>query len=293
MLGLVLLLAGCAPAKSALPTPPGARAGAALGIGSGAASEARTAGAPEARTAAAAGATVRVAAYNIKHGRGMDDRVDLPRVADVLRSLDADVIALQEVDDRTERTDRVDQVAVLAQLLGYRGFHGPHRPYQGGYYGNAILTRLPVTEIRVHPIPPASGSALAVLEVQVDAGGGGRLSVVSVHLAGTTEERAAQADTLTRLFGSTSHPVVLAGDFNGRPDGPVLRRLAQAWQRLPKTGSPYSYPADVPDREIDFLMVRRGDAVEARSHRVAPEAVASDHRPIVADLVLEPDPSFP
>ena len=89
-------------------------------------------------------AVVRVAAYNIKHGRGMDDRVDLSRIADVLRSLEADVITLQEVDDRTERTGGVDQVQVLAELLGYEGAHGPHRPYQGGFYGNAVLTRLPI-----------------------------------------------------------------------------------------------------------------------------------------------------
>lgn len=223
-----------------------------------------------------------VAAYNIKHGRGMDDEVDLARVAEVLRRLDADVITLQEVDKGTERTGRVDQVAVLAELLGYEGFHGAHRPYQGGEYGNAILTRLPVRRARTLAIPSASGSALAVHEVEVDVTGMGPVSVVSVHLAGTPDERMAQADSVTSFFTRHDHPVVLAGDFNGRPDDPVVERLGRSWTILEKEGDPSTYPADAPDREIDFVMVRTDDPLSPVGHRVVPESEASDHRPIVA-----------
>lgn len=234
------------------------------------------------------GDTLRIVAYNIKHGRGMDDRVDLQRVARVLRGLDADVISLQEVDDRTERTGRVDQVAVLAEALGYRGFHGPHRPYQGGHYGNAVLTRLPVREVRTRPIPPASGSDLAVLEVRVDLPSGATASVVSVHLAGSVDERMAQAEAVTASFAGADHPVVLAGDFNGRPGGPVVTRLREDWQVATKSGSPYTYPSDEPDREIDFVMIRPPGEVEVLEHRVVLEAMAADHRPLLAILRLPP-----
>ena len=230
--------------------------------------------------------TLRVVAYNIKHGRGMDDRVDLQRVAGVLQRLDADVITLQEVDDRTERTGGVDQVAVLADALGYRGFHGPHRPFQGGHYGNAVLTRLSVVEARTRPIPPASGSALAVLELEIRLPSGGRASVVSVHLAGTADERLAQADAVTGFFRSAHHPVVLTGDFNGRPDGPVVSRLRRDWRLVEKSGEPATYPADAPDREIDFVMVRGAGSVGVLEHRVVPEPMAADHRPLLAVLIL-------
>ena len=234
-------------------------------------------------------ASFRVVAYNIKHGRGMDDVVDLPRVAGVLRQLNADVIALQEVDDRTERTGGVDQVGVLAELLGYRGFHGPHRPYQGGHYGNAVLTRLPVRCVVTHSIPPTSGSALSVLEVEV-AAAAGPVSVVSVHLAGSPEERMAQAETVTGFFHARAghdvpaHPVILAGDFNGRPDDPVVRALAREWTILRKAGDPGTYPADRPDREIDFVMLRPHDPVQLLDPVVVEEAAASDHRPLLAVL---------
>lgn len=232
---------------------------------------------------------LRVAAYNIRHGEGMDRRLDLDRLAGVLRGLDADLIALQEVDKGTERTGRVDQVAVIAGRLGYRGVHGAHRPYQGGEYGNAVLSRLPVLAARTHAIPPAAGSALAVLEVEVRMPGGGPVSLVSVHLAGTVEERVSQADAVTALFASANRPVILAGDFNGRTDDPAVARLDRTWRRLTKTGPPGTYPADRPDREIDFVLLSPGARLEPRAHEVVPEAVASDHRPVLAVLrVLHP-----
>lgn len=228
--------------------------------------------------------TLRVVAYNIKHGRGMDGQVDLERVAAVLRGLDADVITLQEVDRRTERTGDVDQVAVLGELLGMRGYHGAHRRYQGGEYGNAILTRLPALDVRTRPIPPAAGSALAVHELVVPAGRHGALSIVSVHLAGAPEERRAQADSLTSLFADAGHPVVLAGDFNARPGDLVLRALEERWQVVPKDGDPNTFPSDAPDREIDFVMFTPQGAFEVVEHRVIDERLASDHRPILAVL---------
>lgn len=244
----------------------------------------------EARDQEAPAETFRVVAWNIRHGRGMDDAVDLARIADVLRRLDADVITLQEVDDRTRRTQGVDQVGVLAGLLGYEGVHGPHRAYQGGWYGNAVLTRLPVRAVRTRPVPAARGNALTVLEVEVEVGDA-TVSVVSVHLAGSEGERLAQADSVTRQFAGRAEPVVLAGDFNDRPDGPVLGRLRRDWHVLEKSGSPLTFPADLPDREIDFVMVSGGATdvgsrgrhpLEVLEHRVVPEGVAADHRPIVA-----------
>jgi endonuclease/exonuclease/phosphatase family metal-dependent hydrolase len=270
-----------------------------LGLLLGACGQARVHAQTPVAAGAASGAAageLRVVAWNIKHGRGMDDQVDLERIAEVLRELDADVITLQEVDDRTERTGGVDQVAVLADLLGYDGVHGPHRPYQGGFYGNAVLTRLPVLAHRTRPIPPASGSALAVHEVVVavppaDGDGSVRglpVSVFSVHLAGTPAERMAQADAVTAMAGEAPwRPTILAGDFNGRPEDEVVVRLGESWNIAAKSGDPRTYPSPEPDREIDFVMWRsdvRLLAVDVSvvEHHVVDEPLASDHRPLLA-----------
>lgn len=229
--------------------------------------------------------TLRVVAYNIRHGEGMDNQVDLERIAAVLERLDPDVITLQEVDERTERTGGVDQPARLGELLGMQAFHGAHRPYQGGEYGNAILTRLPVRSVQTHPIPPAGESSLTVHEIEVSTGAADRtVSVVSVHLAGTPEERMRQAVTVSTHFAHSQHPVVLAGDFNAQRGDEVMQRLDEHWTLVPKEGRAETYPADEPGREIDFVMVRPAEAFEIVEHRVIDERVASDHRPILAVL---------
>jgi endonuclease/exonuclease/phosphatase family metal-dependent hydrolase len=232
-------------------------------------------------------ATIRVASYNIRHGLGMDGVVDLERVAEVLGGLDADVITLQEVDNGVLRTGGVDQAARLGRLLGMRAFHGAFRAYQGGEYGMAILTRLPVREVRNHSIPPGPLGALTVLEVRVVAGPEAPdVSVVGVHFYRSPEERLAQADSVTRIFGSVGRPVILAGDFNSRPGSLVIRRLRESWRRLPKEGDRFTFPADAPDREIDHVFVRPPGVFEVVASRVVDERLASDHRPVVVQLRL-------
>lgn len=224
--------------------------------------------------------TLRIASYNIKHGLGNDGRVDLERIAEVIRGLDADVVTLQEVDRGAARTGEVDQTARLAQLTGMRGVFGDFRPYDGGEYGMAVLTRLPVVAVHNHRLPQAP-APISALEVQV-AAGGRVVSVVGIHLVRTPEERLAEADTLSGIFTEREHPVVLAGDFNSRPGDVVLRRLRRDWLVVPKDGDRFTYPAEDPDREIDYIMIRPGAAFEIVEHRVVAEVVASDHRPLLA-----------
>ena len=225
-------------------------------------------------------ATVRIAAYNIKHGLGMDGEVDLERVATVLRELDADVITLQEVDNGVDRTGGVDQVGRLGELLGMRPVFGDFMPYQGGEYGMAVLSRLPVVAVTNHRLPDGAEPRSA-LEVRIAAGPRGLISVVGIHFYRTPEERLAQADSLTKIFAEVEHPVVLAGDFNSRRGDLVLRRLEEEWAVVPKDGEPDTFPADQPDREIDFMMYKPEGAFELLEHRVIDERVASDHRPLL------------
>lgn len=229
--------------------------------------------------------TLRIAAYNIKHGLGMDSVIDLERVADVLRPLNADVITLQEMDTGVERTSGVDQARVLGDLLGMTPHFGAFMPYQGGEYGMAVLTRLPVLGVDNVRLPDGDEPRTA-LSVSVSVGGR-PVSVVGIHFYRTPEERRAQAEALDEWLSDVDHPVVLAGDFNSRRGDLVLRALRGAdWFVVDKDGSADTFPADAPAREIDFVMLRPAGAFEVLEHYVVDEAVASDHRPLFVALRL-------
>lgn len=94
----------------------------------------------------------------------------------------------------------------------------------------------------------------------------------------------AQADSVTSYFGRRVTPVILAGDFNGRPGSPVLVRLERVWTIAEKDGPRFTYPSDEPDREIDFVMMRPSDEVDVLRHIVVRESIASDHRPILVEI---------
>lgn len=237
---------------------------------------------------AAAQATLRVLAYNIKHGQGMDGRVDLERAAEVIRRLDPDVVTLQEVDRGVERTGGVDQARRLGELTGMEAVFGPFMAYDGGEYGMAVLSRLPVLR-RVNHRLPDGAEPRSALEVRVGVGPERRqVAVVGIHLYRTPEERLAQAEALAAALSDESDealPVVLAGDFNSPPDSRVLARLEDAgWSVLPKDGPRATFPADAPDREIDYVMLRPAGAFEVVEHRVVDEPRVSDHRPVLAVL---------
>src|SRR5258707_15896745 len=89
----------------------------------------------------AAPVVVRVLTYNIHHGEGTDGEFDLPRLANVIKSVEPDLVALQEVDEATERASGVDELAELGRLTGMHTAFGKAMDFQGGAYGVGVLSR--------------------------------------------------------------------------------------------------------------------------------------------------------
>jgi endonuclease/exonuclease/phosphatase family metal-dependent hydrolase len=243
---------------------------------------------------------VRILSYNVKHGLGMDDQVDLERIASVIRTLEPDIVTLQEIDSVVARTGFEDQAAVLGELTGMRAVFGGFMDYQGGRYGMALLSRYPIVEWENHRLPdgaePRSALAARIELLRPGYGQAPRLVVVGVHLYATAEERYAQASRLIEVLSDERSPVVLAGDFNSTPDSDVIRLLEAegGWKRPPKSGERLTFPSEDPDREIDFIMFRPADRFVVREHRVVAETEASDHRSVLLELELLPtDPHAP
>ena len=235
----------------------------------------------------APGDTVRVMIYNIKHGQGMDGTVDLSRSAEVIREMDPDILALQEIDSKTRRVNGVDQAARMSELTGmpHHAF-GSFMDYQGGQYGMAILSRWPITASTNHRLPEGAEPRSALTAQISIAGDGPELTLADIHLYRTLEERYSQARRLVELFAYTTKPVVLAGDFNSRPDSKVIQMLDRYWTIPDKGREHLTFPSDDPDVEIDYIMYRPGSAFELIDHQVIDEPVASDHRPVILDLVV-------
>ncbi len=233
----------------------------------------------------AARPTLRVVSYNIRHGVGMDGKLDLDRTAAVLRRLEPDLVALQEVDERCRRSGGVDQAAALGKALGMEHRFGEFMDYDGGRYGLAVLSRFPVKATRRHELPRGAEPRCA-LEVEVEVPGLGQpVSFTCVHNDWTKEAiRVNQMRALVAALGER-RPALVAGDYNGEPGSESLAVLADAgWRILAKDGARGAnptWPADQPTQELDHV-AERGLPECAVSHDVVDEAVASDHRPILA-----------
>ncbi|MFF0397235.1 endonuclease/exonuclease/phosphatase family protein [Streptomyces sp. NPDC005248] len=242
---------------------------------------------------------LRVATYNIHAGAGMDNVFDLDRQAAELRALDADVIGLQEVDVHWDtRSQWRDVAGELAERLHMRVSFAPIYsidPTTPGAprreFGVAVLSRYRIVSAENHeitrlstqvpdPVPaPAPGFGEVVVRVK-----GMPVHVYVTHLdyRGDPSVRIAQVADTRRVMAEDEGRKVLLGDFNAEPGAP---ELAPLWEELAdaEPGAP-TYPALNPVKRIDFVAVSK-DGVRVRDAAVA-ETLASDHRPVVADLLL-------
>jgi len=224
-----------------------------------------------------------LATYNVHRCIGRDARRDPARTLEVLRELDADVIALQELHWRPR--EALHLLAEFGAALGYAWLAGPTFMREDGHYGNALLTRLGVRESARVDLSLPGREPRGALDARLDAGGVG-LRVIATHLGLRPGERRAQMRrllALMRLHAST--PLVLMGDLNewflwGRP----LRWLRRHFGDTP---APSTFPAGWPLFALDRIWVEpRGLLDDIRPHASALARSASDHLPLRAELLL-------
>ena len=236
-------------------------------------------------TGAAPRTRLRVASYNIHACVGADGQRDPARVAAVLREIDADIIGLQEVDARAGETSTSQQMEYLASTLGHHAIAGPTLLRHDGHYGNALLTRRPVLDVRHVDLTVYRREPRAALDVDLNFDGVA-VRVVVTHLGLLPGERRTQVRRLLDQLGeSRAAVVVVCGDINewfavGRP----LRWLHA---RLGRTAAVATFPAAFPVFALDRIWVHPQTSLMALAAHASPAArQASDHLPLTADIRL-------
>jgi endonuclease/exonuclease/phosphatase family metal-dependent hydrolase len=254
-------------------------------------------------------ARLRLLTFNIAHARGPSPihqtfrtvkrlRTNLTRIAALITRLKLDFVALQEIDENSRWGGSFDHLALLSELTGL-----PHRVYGitnrrlGRFhlsYGNAVLSRYPISHHECVPFGRAAWGEKGFLFAEIDAPCG-RLPLFNIHLNHRSRAlRLKQATHLMRHLEELRRtrgaqwglPPVLCGDFNTPSHHPdAIATLlgyfeqAQNYTLLPKTG--HTFPSALPVRALDYVLLPE-ECREPRAKII--RSMLSDHQPVLVEF---------
>ncbi|MFN7138349.1 MAG: endonuclease/exonuclease/phosphatase family protein [Limisphaerales bacterium] len=232
--------------------------------------------------------TFRVMTFNIHHGVGIDGKLDLERIAEVIKQEKADLVALQEVDKGIPRSNKLDVGGELAQMTGMRSVFSNNYAFQGGQYGNAILSRFPIVSIdhRLLPktdLPEQRGWLKTVVNVH-----GRELSLWNTHIDHRRDdtERMLAVTKFKEWAREEKLPILFCGDFNALPGSRTFNEMTEqfddVWLKVGE-GNGFTFPVKNSNRRIDYIFLSKGAGIEPIRAWV-PQTEASDHLPVVAEF---------
>jgi endonuclease/exonuclease/phosphatase family metal-dependent hydrolase len=220
----------------------------------------------------------------------MDGRIRPARVAAVLREVEADVIALQEVVSLAGGRKEQNQAQYLAEAVGYQYRIGETRKLRGAAYGNVLLSRLPVKEVAVYDLTASTREERGCIRCDIEVAPGKIVHIFNVHLGTGYMERRKQAGLLMSrnvlLSSQLKHPRLVIGDFNEWTRGLVSRMLQQKFESVDiqlHLNRKRTYPGVLPIMHLDHMYFDRALSLEEFSlHRSRVALMASDHLPLLA-----------
>lgn len=229
-----------------------------------------------------------VASYNIHRCIGLDGRNDPERIARIIEEIDPDLIGLQEVESRFGTTLDIHQLNYLAEETGMQAIAGSTVLRKNSHYGNALLTRHRVCEVRTLDVSVGRREPRGILDVDLDVYGK-KLRVLVTHLGlGSRERRRQTRMLLEAVAAHRDEPVVILSDFNEW--FPWRQPLRSMHARLGKPPVLNTFPAAWPIMALDRIWVApRRNLAGIKVHRSPLACVASDHLPLCAVVDLRLD----
>lgn len=233
---------------------------------------------------------VRVLTYNIYHGETVaaEKQFDLDLLAKIISDTKPDLVALQEVDFKTNRVLKMDLVTELGFRTKMQAIFGKAMPYDAGEYGEGILSKYSFVNTKNHPLEARKGKETrTALEVNIQIKSGDTIRFIGTHLDHTKDEtdRINQANQLNSIFTKNEIPTILAGDLNAAPESKTMKILFKNWQPSITENIPTA-PAIDAKVKIDYILFRPTNRWRVLEKKVIDEKVASDHKPVLSVLEL-------
>jgi len=224
---------------------------------------------------------IRILTYNIRNCIGMDGKTDFDRIADVINRINPHIVALQEVDSVTSRMNGIDVLQVLAEKTNMVHSYGPAIDFQGGKYGNGVLSREKPLKAEYIPLPGRQERRSLLMVEFKD------YIIYCTHLNNAfAGDRHGSVMIIDEEARNAEKPVFLAGDINDTPGSRTLELLSENWIQL--SGNEFTFRSDAPDICIDYIFGLKHDdfSYDIVRQEVVNEPVASDHLPVFVDVKI-------
>ncbi len=237
---------------------------------------------------------IKVMTFNILHGATLNRDNNLSLIAKVINDADPDLVALQEVDYRTNRVNNVDLMTELSLQTNLFSIFARAMDYDGGEYGVGILSKTTFFSSRNVALPFTNGNEpRTALEILTILSSGDTISFISTHLnhlqAGI--DRRAQAARINEIFSSNRYPTILAGDLNDVIGSPTINMIETKWTLACDRENPQpTFPSNQPDRKIDYVAYYPPKFWKIIEHAVIQDSIASDHcaYSVILELIKSP-----
>lgn len=235
------------------------------------------------------GDTLTVMTYNIHHANPPETKegvIKIDSIATVIKKVNPDLVALQEIDVNTKRSGTaLNEAKRLAELTGMYSFFVKTLDYDGGAYGIAVLSRFPIKDSVGYLLPKEPGTneeTRGLCLIKIELPGGQPLYFASTHLGLSKNTRLMQADSIINVLSRLSAPLIIGGDFNAEPGSETINKFVAVLKRSCTTNCEPTIPYDHPREKIDFLFYKGNGLLNPIQLKVLNGVKWSDHLPVVA-----------